>query len=77
MGHIVESKIVRDAHDMEIIGDFEDPYLWYDVCLFFDDGVDKYIKSNNIDLGFEGDKHNPLYDSISAYKAYRHFIDNN
>ena len=77
MGHIVESKIVRDAHSMGIIGDWEAPYLWYDVCLFFDDSVDNYIKINNIDLGFEGDRHNPLYDSISAYKAYRHFIYNN
>ena len=74
MGHIVESKLLHDAHDMGIIGDWDAPYLWYDVCLFFDDSTNKYCEENGIDIG-EENTHNPIYDCKSAYKAFKHFIN--
>lgn len=75
MGHIVEANLLKIAHDMGIIGDFEAPYLWYDVCLFFDDSTDTYCKENNIVIDdVEGGTHNPLYDCMSAYKAFKHFV---
>lgn len=75
MGHIVESKLLQDAHRLGIIGDWDAPYLWYDVCLFFDDSTDKYCQENNINIG-ESNTHNPVYDCMSAYKAFKHFIQN-
>lgn len=75
MGHIVEANLLKSAHDLQIIGDFEAPYLWYDVCLFFDDSTDTYCKENNIVIDdVEGGTHNPLYDCMSAYKAFKHFV---
>ena len=74
MGHIVESKLLHDAHQMGIIGDWDAPYLWYDVCLFFDDSTDKYCQENNINIG-ESNTHNPIYDCLSAYKAFKYFVN--
>ncbi len=74
MGHIVEAKLIRDAHNLGIIGDWDAPYLWYDVCLLFGDSVDNYVKKHNIYTGMENQTHNPLYDSIVAYKAFKHFV---
>lgn len=77
MGHIVESKLLIDAHNMNIIGDWDAPYEWYDVCLFFGDSTDNYNKENNIKVdNVIGGTHNPLYDCRSAYKAFKHFINN-
>lgn len=76
MGHIVESKLLIDAHNMSVIGDWDAPYEWYDVCLFFGDSTDNYNKENNIEIEeMIGGTHNPLYDCISAYKAFKHFIN--
>ena len=75
MGHIVEAKLIRDAHNLGIIGDWDAPYLWYDVCLFFGDSVDNYVKEHNIHTGMEDQTHNPLYDSVVAYKAFKHFVE--
>ena len=77
MGHIVESKLLQDAHKLDIIGDWDAPFLWYDVCLFFDESIDNYIKQNEIDIEYTGSAHNPFYDSIAAYRAFRHLIENN
>ncbi len=74
MGHIVEAKIIRDAHDLKIIGDWDAPYLWYDCCLFFNDSVDNYIKEHKLLINEKSSTHNPLYDCIACYKAFRHFI---
>lgn len=75
MGQIVESRLLKDAHDLGIIGDWDAPYLWYDVCLFFGDSTNQYCDDNNIELG-ERNTHNPIYDCESAYCAFKHFINN-
>ena len=74
MGHIVEAKVLRDAHDMGIIWDWDAPYLWYDVCLLFGDSTDDYCKENNLNIG-ESNTYNPVYDCKSAYATFKHFID--
>lgn len=72
MGHIVEARLLKDAHTLGIIGDFEAPYLWYDVCLFVGDSTDKYNLENG--LLVEQNTHNPTYDCLSAYTAFKHFV---
>ena len=75
MGHIVEAKLLCDAHSMGIIGDWDALHLWYDCCLFFDDSTDTYCKENGIELPrFIGGTHDPLYDCYSAYRAFKHFV---
>lgn len=75
MGHIVEAKLLQDAHRLGIIGDWDAPYEWLDVCLLFGDSVDSYNKTNNIEItDVVGGTHNPLYDSVAAYKAFKHFV---
>ena len=76
MGHIVESKLLIDAHNFGIIGDWDAPYEWYDVCILVGTSVDKYNEKHNIEIeDMVGGTHNPLYDCISAYKAFKHFIN--
>lgn len=76
MGHVVEAGLFRDMHELGIIGDFEAPYEWYDVCLLFGDSVDSYNRSNDITVeDVNGGTHNPVYDCVSAYKALWHFIN--
>ena len=80
MGHIVEAKLFRDAHDLELLWDWDAPYLWYDLCIIPEIGesVDNYIKSNGISLPeLEGGTHNPLYDSYAALYAYLHIMNKN
>lgn len=77
MGHIVEANLLRQAHEAKIIGDWDAPYEWFDVCILFGDSVDGYREANGIALkDIEGGQHNPVYDCISAYRAFRHFIEN-
>lgn len=76
MGHIVEANLFRDMHELGIIGDFEAPYEWYDVCLLFGDSVDSYNRIHGIMVeDVKGGTHNPLYDCVSAFKAFWHFIN--
>lgn len=75
MGHIVEARLLKDAHTAGIIGNWDAPYEWLDVCAFFGDSVDSYNKEHNIELPeCEGGTHNPSYDCISAYRAFKHFV---
>lgn len=77
MGHIVESKLLIDAHNFGIIGDWDAPFEWYDVCVLVGTSTDTYNKNNHL-LRIEnvvGGTHNPLYDCISAYKSFKHFIN--
>lgn len=77
MGHIVEARLLQDAHEMGIIGDWDAPYEWFDCCLFFGDSVDTYNTENGIVIDdLAGGTHNPLYDCIAAYKAFKHFVSN-
>lgn len=76
MGHVVESRLLLDAHSLGIIGDWDAPYEWYDVCVLFGDSVDTYNSENGVGVGKDlvGGTHNPLYDCIAAYAAFRHII---
>ena len=79
MGQIVEAKLFRDAHELGLLGDWDAPYLWYDICLLPEIGasVDSYIERNGISLPeLKGGTHNPLYDSYAALRAYEHIIQN-
>lgn len=72
MGHIVESKVIRDMHDLKIIGDWDAPYLWYDVCVLegIGDSTDTFNREHGVKIPDCGSPHNPLYDSYSALLAY-------
>lgn len=72
MGQVVEAKLLKDAHDLGIIDDWAAPYEWFDICLFFGASVDDYNKEHGIAI--EGNPHNPVYDCIAAYKAFKHFV---
>lgn len=80
MGHVVEANVLRDAHSKGIIGDWDAPYEWYDVCVLFGDSVDKYNKTNGVSLekdleGLSGGTHNPLYDCIATARAFQDYQD--
>lgn len=81
MGFIVETKILRDMHDRGLIGDWDAPYLLYDISGNLQaagadpTSVDKYATEHNLSVGeFEGGTHNPLYDSAVAAAVYRHLV---
>lgn len=79
MGFPVETKLIRDAHTMGIIGDWDAPYPLIDIAAFpqIGDSVDTYNKENGIEIPtFDGagGTHNPLYDSIAAAAAYRDIL---
>lgn len=75
MGHVVEAKLFRDMHELGIIGDWDAPYEWYDVCVLFGDSVDSYNRENGIVVEeLTGGTHSPLYDRLAAYKAFEHFL---
>ncbi len=79
MGYIVETKLLRDMHDVGYIGDWDAPYPLLDVAGNLEQvgedptSVDGYAKKHGLDVGeFEGGTHNPLYDSAVAAAVYRH-----
>ena len=76
MGQIVEAKIIKDAHELGYLGDWDCPYGWIDVYALKEigDSVDTYAKNNNIEISQRaGGTHNPLYDCEVAAKAYFHW----
>lgn len=75
MGHVVEVRFFRDAKEYGLIGDFEGAYLWYDTCMFFDDSVHSYVEKNNVKVDEDYIPHNPIYDCLETYRAFRHFIE--
>lgn len=77
MGLPVEVRVLIDMHDKGFIGDWEAPYPLIDISAFpqIDTSVDLYNRLNGIEIDFKGSVHNPLYDSISAAKAYAHLIN--
>ena len=80
MGQVVEAKLFRDAHNLGFIGDWDAPYLWYDLCVLPEvgDSVDNYIKTHGIELPtLNGGSHNPLYDSYAALAVYEHIFQKN
>ena len=81
MGHIVETKLFRDAHEKGFLGTFEGPYVPIEVSTllqttgFLPDSVDYYIKYMGIDLledvdDLPGRTHNAKYDAIAAASVY-------
>lgn len=81
MGYIVETKLLRDAHETGLIGDWDAPYPLLDVSGNLQQAgedptsVDGYAKKHGLSVGeFEGGTHNPLYDSAVAAVVYRHLM---
>lgn len=77
MGHIVEAALIRDAHEMGYLGDWDAPYLWNDLCVIPEvgDSVDAYAKAHGIEVSdYAGGTHNPLYDSEVTAKVYFHVM---
>lgn len=78
MGYIVEVKILRDAHDSGLIGDWDGPYPLMDVSGNLQQAgedptsVDGYVRKHGLVVPDFGTTHNPLYDSAVAAMAYRH-----
>ena len=84
MGYIVEAKVLRDMHDMGLIGDWDGPYPLFDVSGNLQavgadpTSVDKFAVENGIDVGVGSDivggTHNPLWDSAVTAAVYRHLV---
>ncbi|NTV22458.1 MAG: hypothetical protein HGB03_02710 [Candidatus Yonathbacteria bacterium] len=81
MGYIVEAKLLRDMHELDLIGDWDGPFPLYDVSGNLQaagadpTSVDKFVAKHGLSVGeFEGGTHNPLYDSAVAAAVYRHLV---
>lgn len=79
MGYIVETKILRDMHEMGYIGDWDAPYPLFDVANnlqaagYDPTSVDNFAAYHGLTVGeFEGGTHNPLYDAAITAAVYRH-----
>jgi len=83
MGYIVESKIIRDMHDLSLIGDFEAPYPLLDVSGNLEQAgydptsVEAYARANYIESEFKSVAHDPLYDADITAKVYCHLLLHN
>jgi hypothetical protein len=81
MGLPVEARLFLDAHRSGVLGDWDAPYPLIDIAALPEIGtsVDSYNKEHNVSISaeeFAGGTHNPLYDSIAAERAYRHWLGN-
>lgn len=81
MGYIVEAGLLRDMHSRGLIGDWDGPYPLRDVSGNLQQvgedptSVDNYVEKHGLAVGeFEGETHNPLYDSAVAAVVYRHLV---
>lgn len=82
MGYIVETKVLRDLHELGLIGDWDAPFPLYDVSGNLQaagadpTSVDKFAILHGLSVGeFAGGTHNPLYDSAMAAAVYRHLME--
>ena len=78
MGLPVEARLFFDAHNMDIIGDWDAPYPLIDISAFPEvrDSVDSYNVEHGITVpDFDGGTHNPLYDSMAAALCYHDYIN--
>ena len=81
MGYIVETKVLRDMHELGLIGEWDAPYPLFDVSGNLQAGgadptsVDKFATEHGLSVGeFEGGTHNPLYDSAVTAAVYQHLV---
>lgn len=84
MGVPVEAKLLLDAHQKGLIGDWDGPYPFLDVASVLKaKGYDPTsVDSYNMEFGLmdqvseaEGlATHHPLYDSVAAARAYMHLM---
>ena len=76
MGYIVETKVLRDMHELKLIGDFEAPYPLLDIsgnlqqAGFAPDSVDDYAEQHSIKSELKCSTHHPLYDSDITAKVF-------
>ena len=75
-GYLLEGFLFRILVSLDAIERTDIPYLPIEVasCLEFAgypaDKLDDYLEFKGIKIDGEGVRHNPVYDSIAAYKAY-------
>ena len=80
MGYIVEAKILRDMHDLGLIGDWDGPYPLFDISGNLKQvgedptSVDKYAQKYGIEIRNFGSPHNPLYDCEVTARVYMHLM---
>jgi len=81
VAHPVETKLFRDVVEANLNNRiWEAPFPLIDVASVlkargFDPlSVDSYIKSQNLEVPFDGTIHHPLYDSWATEVAYRHLM---
>jgi hypothetical protein len=78
MGFIVEVKLLRDAHDLGFIGDWDAPYPLIDIAGNLQQAgedptsVDDYVQKHGLKVRDFGTTHNPLYDSEVAAVVFQH-----
>jgi len=77
MGHVVESFLFRELLRLDLIGEFDAPYLPIEVSAYLEqanekaDSVDEYVEKYHLNISDYGSTHNPLYDCEVAYKVYK------
>ena len=81
VGVPVEARLFIDAHNMDIIGDWDGPFPLVDASAIpeIGDSVDGYNAKYGITpdpAEYAGGTHNPLYDSAAAAVAYLHWMRN-
>lgn len=81
IGFPVETSVLRDMHDLGLIGDWEAPFPLLDVAGMLKmagadpTSVDKFAAEHGIEIAeFEGGTHNPLYDSAVTAAVYRYLV---
>lgn len=76
MGYVVEGFLFRTLVEDGYIGEWDAPYTPVEVSSYLamagyaPDSVEDYLKIKGIKVEGEGSRHNPVFDCITAYKAY-------
>lgn len=76
MGYVVEGNLFRVLVEDGYIGEWDAPYTPVEVSAYLamagyaPDSVEDYLKIKGIKVEGEGSRHNPIFDCITAYKAY-------
>ena len=76
MGYVVEGYLFRSLVKGGYIGEWDAPYTPIEVSAYLEiagyapDSVEKYLEIKGIKIEGEGSRHHPLFDCISAYRAY-------